>query len=161
MRIAFLTSQFPGIRMGGIGSNTLAIARGLADIGHDVHLFTFHLPPDLLAALPATITFHATPDLAQPIRSLARAYGHEANLASVRITPGEPFALMADPEKLETALLAACDRAIDHDGADAILIGGGPLSMAARTIAHKVRVPLVEPVPAAVRLACQRAGAVI
>ncbi|HVX86028.1 MAG TPA: glycosyltransferase family 4 protein [Phycisphaerae bacterium] len=65
MRIAFLTSQFPGIRMGGIGSNTLAIARGLADIGHDVHLFTFHLPPDLLAALPHNITFHPTPDLAQ------------------------------------------------------------------------------------------------
>jgi allantoin racemase len=102
-----------------------------------------------------------TPDLAASIRGLAQAYGHGAGLASVRITPGDPFALMGDPEKLESALLAACDRAIDHDGAEAILIGGGPLSMAARTIAHKVRVPLVEPVPAAVRLACQRAGAVI
>lgn len=64
MRIAFLTTQFPGIRMGGIGSNTLAIARGLADIGHEVHVFTFHLPPDLLATLPRNITFHPALDLA-------------------------------------------------------------------------------------------------
>jgi glycosyltransferase involved in cell wall biosynthesis len=64
MRIAFLTTQFPGIRMGGIGSNTLAIARGLADIGEEVHLFTFHLPADVLANLPTNIRFHAVPDLA-------------------------------------------------------------------------------------------------
>ena len=79
MRIAFLTSQFPGIRMGGIGSNTLAIARGLADVGHDVHVFTFHLPADLLATLPKNITFHPTSDLAQcaaDMITLARAvYG--------------------------------------------------------------------------------------
>lgn len=97
-----------------------------------------------------------TPDLAAPIRRLAQAYGYEASLASIRIAPGEPFALMADPERLETALLAACDRAIDHDRAEAVLIGGGPLAMAARAIAHRVRVPMIEAVPAAVRLACSR-----
>lgn len=99
-----------------------------------------------------------TPDLAGSIRLLAERYGWANQLASIRITPGEPFTLMANPEKLEAALLSACDRAIDHDHADTILIGGGPLSMAARTIAHRVRVPLVEPVPAAVRLACKRCG---
>ena len=102
-----------------------------------------------------------TPDLAGHIRRMATAYGWSDMLASVRITPGEPFALMADPEKLEAALLSACDRAIDHDRDEAIVIGGGPLSMAARAIGYKVRVPLVEPVPSAVRLACQRCGEVI
>jgi allantoin racemase len=98
------------------------------------------------------------PDLAAPIRRLARHYGCADTLASIRITPGEPFALMADPERLEAALLAACDRAIDHDHAQAILIGGGPLAMAARFIAHKVRVPIVEAISAAVRLTCERCG---
>lgn len=99
-----------------------------------------------------------TPDLASPIRQLAETYGCHGSLASIRITPGEPFALMADAERLESALLAACDRAIDHDRAEAILIGGGPLAMAARAIAHRVRVPIVEAVSAAVRLACERCG---
>jgi Asp/Glu/hydantoin racemase len=102
-----------------------------------------------------------TPELAGPIRDAARRYGHADLLASIRITPGDPAALMADPEQLEEALIAACDRVIDHDRAEAIVIGGGPLAMAARTIAHRIRVPLIEPVPAAVRLACLRCGAAI
>jgi Asp/Glu/hydantoin racemase len=102
-----------------------------------------------------------TPELAQPIRIAAQRYGHADALASVRITPGDPSTVMADPEQLEAALLAACDRVIDHDRAEAIIVGGGPLAMAARAIAHKVRVPLIEPVPAAVRLACLRCGAAV
>lgn len=102
-----------------------------------------------------------TPDLAGPIRRAAQRYGFGDLLASIRITPGDPGAVMADPEQLEIALLAACERVIDHDHAEAIVIGGGPLAMAARAIAHKVRVPLIEPVPAAVRLACQRCGAAV
>ncbi|HVS72418.1 MAG TPA: glycosyltransferase family 4 protein [Phycisphaerae bacterium] len=103
MRIAFLTSQFPGIRMGGIGSNTLAIARGLADIGHDIHLFTFHLPPDLLATLPANITFHPIPDLAQ--RTADNAVPPE--LAAAAQSAGPSLHFLIQGALLADALLAA------------------------------------------------------
>ena len=39
---------------------------------------------------------------------------------------------MADPVALEQALLRACEAAVREDGAQAIVIGGGPLAVAAR-----------------------------
>jgi glycosyltransferase involved in cell wall biosynthesis len=101
MRIAFLTSQFPGIRMGGIGSNTLAIARGLADIGHDVHVFTFHLPADLLATLPKNITFHPTSDLAQ--RAADALFSLE--LAAAAQSAGPPVHFLTQGTLFAAALL--------------------------------------------------------
>lgn len=44
MRIALLTSQWPGARLGGIGVYTISCALGLAREGHEVHLFTPILP---------------------------------------------------------------------------------------------------------------------
>ena len=59
---------------------------------------------------------------------------------------------MADPLALEQALLDLCERAIRDDGAQAIVIGGGPLAIVGRALAHRLPVPVIEPVPAAVRL---------
>src|SRR6516162_236037 len=47
MRIAFLTHQWPGARMGGIGAAVRQTALALAQAGHDVHVFTFTLPQDV------------------------------------------------------------------------------------------------------------------
>jgi glycosyltransferase involved in cell wall biosynthesis len=44
LRIGLLTSQYPGVRLGGIGVYSLACARGLARAGHEVHVFTLVLP---------------------------------------------------------------------------------------------------------------------
>ena len=42
-------------------------------------------------------------------------------------------------------------RTVRDDSAEAVVVGGGPLADAARTLAPTSPVPLIEPVPAAVR----------
>ncbi|MFN5509762.1 MAG: aspartate/glutamate racemase family protein, partial [Burkholderiales bacterium] len=106
-----------------------------------------------------------TPRLVDSIGARARAYGHGERFLGVRLTPGDPALLMADPERLVGALEEACRAAIEIDGAEAIVIGGGPLAVAARALQGRFRlhgeaaaVPIVEPIPAAVRLALARAA---
>lgn len=100
-----------------------------------------------------TTTFH----LATAIGRTARRYGHAESFAGVWLTPGEPAVLMNDPERLVEALRVACLQAIREADVEAIVIGGGPLAVAARTLKHAVGIPLIEPVPCAVRLALKRA----
>ncbi|MFT8246656.1 aspartate/glutamate racemase family protein [Roseomonas sp. BN140053] len=98
-----------------------------------------------------------TPGLVDSITCLAAGYGHAAAFRGVYLTPGEPAAVMADPARLREALAQACEAAVAA-GAGALVIGGGPLATAARALAGRFPVPLVEPVPAAIRLALVRAG---
>lgn len=95
-----------------------------------------------------------TPLLAAAIRRAAARHG---GFRGVRVTPGDPVALTADPAALQAALERCCVDAAELDGAEAVVIGGGPLAAAARAIAPHLAVPIVEPVPAAVRLAIDRA----
>lgn len=96
-----------------------------------------------------------TPDLRDVIAAKAASEGH-SGFVGTWVTLGDPAAVMADPGKLEAALAAACLEAISEGGAQAIVIGGGPLAVAARALAGTLPVPLVEPVPAAVRLSLRR-----
>jgi Asp/Glu/hydantoin racemase len=100
-----------------------------------------------------------TPDLAPSIRDAAEAYGHGALLAGIALTKSDPMQLMADQRRLELELDAACRVAVTDLRAQAIIIGGGPLALAARELRSRVAVPLIEPIPAAVRLALARARA--
>lgn len=97
-----------------------------------------------------------TPSLAVSIRDVAEAYGHGGLFAGTALTEPDPLELMADPARLEQELAAACRRAIDDMGAQAIVIGGGPLALAGRALRSSLEVPIVEPIPAAVRLAVAR-----
>jgi allantoin racemase len=103
-----------------------------------------------------------TPELVDAIQAQARARGYAGAFLGTRLTPGDPQPLMADPPRLLDALETACRLAIERDGAQAVLIGGGPLAQAARALRQRLRdaptVDIVEPIPAAVRLALQRAG---
>jgi allantoin racemase len=99
-----------------------------------------------------------TPDLASPIQQAAGAYGHGDLFLGTAVTDGDPVHLMERPEQLEAAMAAACQRAIADLGAQAIVIGGGPLAMVARALRVQFETPIVEPIPAAVRLAIARAG---
>lgn len=97
-----------------------------------------------------------TPLLKNAIAGFAAANGYGSQLAAVRITPGDAEATMADHDRLATALLALCRRTIAEDGVEAIIIGGGPLALAARAIEKDIAVPLIEPVSAGARLAASR-----
>jgi Asp/Glu/hydantoin racemase len=96
-----------------------------------------------------------TPDLVAHIEALARAYGHEAAFLGVHLTPGDPETITADPPRLAEALAGAAREAVE-EGARSIVVGGGPLAEAARAIAATCAVPVVEPVPEAVRALAAR-----
>lgn len=100
-----------------------------------------------------------TPYLAGSINSLARQYGFAPQFRGVFLIEGETVQVMNDPEKLDPALKAACARALEETDAGAVIIGGGPLALAARRIARNFDVPIIEPIPAAMDLAVRRASA--
>lgn len=101
-----------------------------------------------------------TPDLVAAMESRAVAYGCGDLFAGVRLTEGDILVMMHDPSALERSLGRAVETAITEDRAEAIIIGGGPLARHARTLARQFPVPIIEPIPAAVRLAVERAAAV-
>jgi allantoin racemase len=97
-----------------------------------------------------------TSGLSQPIKRLVRRYGLEKQFASLRFTEGLAAPLMGNPEALATALKKAASEARDLDGAEAVVIGGGPLARAAKQLVHELALPIIEPVPEAIRLVTQR-----
>lgn len=99
-----------------------------------------------------------TPALHHSLVAAAHAVAPPAQFAGVRYTRGDTDELMRHPELLQRALLQACREAVEQDGALSIVIGGGPLAHAALDIAAQLQLRVVDPVCAAVRLACARAG---
>jgi allantoin racemase len=99
-----------------------------------------------------------TPGLVDSITQMANRYGHSGRFAGVHLTPGDPASLMADPNALLAAMLSACRAAIDSENPDSIVIGGGPLARIARALKPLLPLPVIEPIPAAIRLAKLRAG---
>jgi Asp/Glu/hydantoin racemase len=91
-----------------------------------------------------------TPRLASSIRAGTGTLGFADGLANIRITTEDPAALVADPPRLEAALRALVRQCVEQDGAEAIIIGGGPLADAARALAAGSAVEIIEPVAAAV-----------
>jgi Asp/Glu/hydantoin racemase len=99
-----------------------------------------------------------TPNLVPAIERCAEAYGHGRLFAGVRVTDGDILELSNDPPRLEKRLAQACEIAISQDAAEIIIIGGGPLAVHAKALARRFSIPIVEPIPAAVRLAARRAA---
>lgn len=92
-----------------------------------------------------------TPDLSDAINGKARDLGLSGLFTGIRLTPGDPRALTSDPKALEEALAHAVRQCIDEDGAEAVIIGGGPLGQAALQLAPRFNVPIIAPISAAVR----------
>jgi Asp/Glu/hydantoin racemase len=92
-----------------------------------------------------------TPELVASIDAKAARLGFGASYAGVVLTKGEPVALTADAPRLQAALGMAIEEAIVDRRVEAVVIGGGPLAVAARTLAPRFEIPIVEPIPAAVR----------
>lgn len=82
MRVAFVTHQWPGARMGGIGAYVRQCAAALAAAGHEPHVFTFTLPDDVRqTTIPPGVVVHECADLASRVHagSLPPALGAIVN----------------------------------------------------------------------------------
>ena len=89
----------------------------------------------------------------------AEEIGLGAHCVCVLATEGDPAAMMATPAELESALQALAERAVVEHGAEAIVIGGGPLGRVAKALSGKVGVPVIEAIPEAVRWLAAALGA--
>jgi Asp/Glu/hydantoin racemase len=65
---------------------------------------------------------------------------------------------MSGDARLEQALAEITRAAIEIDGAEAVLIGGGPLGRVAAGLARRVTIPVIEPVAAGVARLAERLG---
>ena len=85
------------------------------------------------------------------IAARVRELGVADLYTGIRLTQGDPLTLVADPPGLVEALAEAVRQSISCDGAQAVIIGGGPLGRAAIALASRFTTPIIAPIPAAVR----------
>jgi allantoin racemase len=76
--------------------------------------------------------------------------GLAACFAGTRAAAGASYALTRDPDRLRDALADAVRLCFDEDGAEAVIIGGGPLAAAAAELERMFARPVISPVRAAV-----------
>lgn len=91
-----------------------------------------------------------TPGLVRSVEANIRLLGLEAGFTGVRIAEGDPVALAANPGLQAAALFRTVSMCLEADGAEMVVVGGGPLTDAAAQLARQFGDRIVEPVPAAV-----------
>jgi Asp/Glu/hydantoin racemase len=99
------------------------------------------------------VTVTPDPALIESFREKAAALGYGPQYRGVQVTPGDPTELVKSPDELDAALADAVRAAIDKDGVEAVIMGGGPLSASAVRLQSGFDVPLVVAVSAAARAA--------
>ncbi len=98
------------------------------------------------------VTITPDADFLASFSARATALGISDQYCGARVTQGNAQALLANPALLDAALSAAITESM-MDGAQAIILGGGPLSAAAARLQSQFDVPLINPVAAAARAA--------
>ena len=86
-----------------------------------------------------------TPALETSIDRLMNSAAPDGRYLGTYLAQGDPIALSEDPKKLDNALLYAAIRA-HGDGAEVVIIGGGPLGEAADRLADHAPCILVSPI---------------
>lgn len=99
----------------------------------------------------------STPLLAESLGKLVAAHGKSELFVGVRLTESEPLVLAADPERQYRELAAAVEHST-RDGAEAVIIAGGPLSATAFRLAQSTSAEIIQPVPSACRLLLETLG---
>ncbi|MFJ5956792.1 aspartate/glutamate racemase family protein [Paenarthrobacter sp. NPDC092416] len=94
----------------------------------------------------------STPLLVDALGKLVAEHGFPDQFVGVRLTDSEPLVLAADPERQFQELARAVQQSTKVDGAQAVIIAGGPLSATARRLVEATAVEIIEPVPSACRL---------
>lgn len=83
----------------------------------------------------------------------AEEHGLAARLASVRGLDVPIPDIAQARDRFRARLVEECHAAIAHDGAEAVIFGGGPIAGLAREVAADIPVPVLDGVSCAVRLA--------
>ncbi|MGB6007393.1 aspartate/glutamate racemase family protein [Castellaniella sp.] len=104
----------------------------------------------------ATVT--PDPGLIESFRQKAASLGYAAQYRGTLATEGDPKKLVEDPALLDAALAKVVRTVIDKDGAQAVIMGGGPLSASAVRLQPQFDVPLIVAVSAAARAAAAAIG---
>lgn len=91
----------------------------------------------------------STPDLADAIAGRARDLGLAHLYTGIRCTPGDPVAVAGNETLLRQELAEAVRLCIELDGAEAVIIGGGPLGQAAEQLQPMFKTPIIAPIPCA------------
>jgi allantoin racemase len=89
-----------------------------------------------------------TPDLGISILEKVKSLGLSAQFTGCRIPPGDPTILANHPDLQDERLAHSVSQSIEQDGAQAVVIGGGPLSESARRLASRFQVPIISPIAA-------------
>jgi len=84
---------------------------------------------------------------------LARVYGLDQRLASVRIADVNHGILLKDPGQALAACVEAGEQALSQDGADVLILGGGPAAGMAVQVSAKLDVPVLDSIMCATKLA--------
>ncbi|WP_253182785.1 aspartate/glutamate racemase family protein [Arthrobacter sp. SW1] len=98
----------------------------------------------------------STPLLADSLAALVASHGKSDTFSGVRLTASEPLVLAADPERQYQELAAAVGDSTTVDGADAVIIAGGPLSETARRLAETTSAEIIQPISSACALLLER-----
>ena len=93
-----------------------------------------------------------TEGLRPSIFSMVQKTNTNLNFRGLYITEGDPVALMSSPETLKSQIERACHHAVSETHCQSLIIGGGPLALAARSLSGKFKARLIEPIPAAIQM---------
>lgn len=87
------------------------------------------------------------------IHENAKIYGVADKVASVRAVDIPVHDLHADNEKTAKALFEEGKRAVNEDGAEVLVLGCTGMTGMAERLSHELNVPVIDPIPTAVKLA--------
>lgn len=87
------------------------------------------------------------------LEEFVASIGLAGKLAAVKTVAPSGADIARDPERSLALLADACNAAVRDNGADSVILGGAGLAGLAARIAHRVPVPLVDSVAAAVKTA--------
>jgi allantoin racemase len=87
------------------------------------------------------------------VERLAKNYGFDNKLASVRYVNVEVLDFLKSRNLLEKALLNEAKKAIEEDGADVIILGCTGMIVVARFLSQALPAPVIEPSSAALKVA--------
>ena len=86
-------------------------------------------------------------------RQMLRIYGLEEFLASIRVLGLTVEEIWADKERLKEAIPKEGKKAVEEDGADAIVLSCGFMSGMAKELEDELAVPVIDPWGAAIKFA--------